>query len=125
VLFALLFVWQLPHFVAIAIFRQAEYERAGIKVHPAVHGIESAKRAAFGYSLLLLAVSMLPLFVGLAGRLYLVLALTLGVGFAAYAALGLKKSAGTVWARRLFFASMPYLVAVFGALVVSAFLSGA
>jgi len=119
-MFALLFVWQLPHFVAIAIFRQTEYERAGLKVLPAVQGLARAKRVLFGYSLLLLAVSVLPYFMGFAGVFYLVLALFLSAAFAVYSALGLRDSAGPVWARRLFFASMPYLVAVFGALVASA-----
>ena len=53
----MLFFWQLPHFIAIAIFRQEEYTRAGIKVLPAVRGLRVAKVHAVVHSLLLLAVT--------------------------------------------------------------------
>jgi heme o synthase len=119
-MFALLFVWQIPHFIAIALFRQREYERAGLRVLPAVRGVAAAKSAIVRYSALQLAVSTLPYFLGLAGPLYLWVAVPLGLAFLAFAASGLRESAGPRWARALFFASMPYLVIVFGILVASA-----
>ena len=120
VLFAILFVWQLPHFLAIAMFRKDEYEQAGLKVMPAVKGTLRTKRAIVAYSALLLVVSLLPALVGLAGAAYTAIAAVLGVGFLAWGAVGLKAGSGVRWARSLFFASLPYLVLVFGALVVSA-----
>ena len=119
-LFAILFFWQLPHFLAIAIFRQREYERAGLRVMPAARGLPSTKRAIVLHSLLLLAASLLPAFMGMAGPVYLVFIGALAGAFVGWGVYGLRKEAGPRWARSLFFASLPYLVLVFGALVVSA-----
>ena len=118
-LFAMLFVWQLPHFLAIAIFRQSEYEMAGLRVLPAVKGLAATKREIFGYLLLMMAVSLLPVYAGLAGFLYLSLALVWSSVFAAWGLYGLGRQAGARWARSLFFVSMPYLILVFGALVLA------
>jgi heme o synthase len=119
-LFAILFVWQLPHFLAIAIFRQHEYERAGLRVLPAVKGLGETKAAIVAFSFLLLVVSLVPAALGLGGAVYVVVAVVLGVAFAALALRGLRAKSGAAWARSLFFASMPYLVLVFGALVIGA-----
>ncbi len=120
VLFAILFFWQLPHFLAIAIFRQREYERAGLRVMPAARGLPSTKRAIVLYSSLLLAASLLPAFIGMAGPVYLVAIGALAGAFMGWGVYGLREEAGPRWARSLFFASLPYLVLVFGALVASA-----
>jgi protoheme IX farnesyltransferase len=117
-LFAILFVWQLPHFVAIAIFRQAEYEAAGIRVLPAVRGLSAAKRGIVAYSVLQLAVSVIPWAIDFVSPLYLAVALPLGLAYVGYGLLGLRREAGQAWARKLFFASMPYLVLVLVAIVV-------
>jgi protoheme IX farnesyltransferase len=119
-LFLILFVWQLPHFLAIAIFRQSEYEKAGLRVLPAVKGLSATKREIALYSPLLLAVSLLPIWTNAAGAAYASVAALCGVLFAALGFYGLRADAGTRWARRLFFASMPYLVVVFTAFVAAA-----
>ena len=116
-LFAILFVWQLPHFVAIAIFRQAEYEAAGIRVLPAVRGLPAAKRGIVAYSVLQLAVSLLPWAIDFVSPLYLAVAVPLGVAYVGYGLLGFRTQEAQVWARRLFFASMPYLVLILVAIV--------
>jgi heme o synthase len=116
-LFAILFVWQLPHFVAIAIFRQSEYEAAGIRVLPAVRGISAAKRSIVAYSVLQLAVSLLPWAIDFVSPLYLAVAVPLGLAYVGYALLGMRGQAGQAWARKLFFASMPYLVLILVAIV--------
>ena len=116
-LFAILFVWQLPHFVAIAIFHQAEYEAAGIRVLPAVRGLSAAKRSIVAYSLVQLLVSLLPWAIDFVSPLYLAVALPLGVAYVAYGLVGLRRQAGQAWARALFFASMPYLVLILVAIV--------
>lgn len=117
-LFAILFVWQIPHFLAIAIFRQPEYEAAGLRVYPAVKGLAASKRAMLLYSLLMVGVSLLPLLVG-AGWVYVVVAAPLGLAFLAYVLKGFSGDADQRWARRVFFASLPYLVLVFGGMVAS------
>jgi heme o synthase len=117
-LFAILFVWQLPHFLAIAVFRQREYERAGLVVHPSLRGLRASKRQIVLNSVLLVAVSLLPALLGFAGLAYLIVAAVSGAVFLGWAIAGLRQAAGPRWARSLFFASMPYLVVVLGALVL-------
>jgi protoheme IX farnesyltransferase len=120
VLFGILFFWQLPHFIAIAIFRQDEYVRAGIKVLPAVRGLRVAKVHAVVHSLLLLAVTLLLVPLHVAGTLYLVTALVLGGGMVAMSVRGLSPEAGSKWARQLFAASLIYLPLLFVALAFDA-----
>lgn len=117
-LFGILFVWQIPHFLAIAIFRQRDYEAAGLKVYPAVKGLPAAKRAMVGYSLLMVAISVLPLVYGITNVVYGIIAIPLGIAFTACAAQGLLPKVDERWARRVFFASLPYLVLVFGGFVI-------
>ncbi|HWA77207.1 MAG TPA: heme o synthase [Polyangiaceae bacterium] len=114
--FSLLYVWQLPHFLAIAIFRREEYARAGMRVLPVVHGVRRTQIEIALYSLLLVGVSLLPVGLGLAGLGYAVVALASGLGFLALATAGLSIRDERRWARRVFFASMPYLVVMLGSL---------
>ncbi|HEX9621334.1 MAG TPA: heme o synthase [Polyangiaceae bacterium] len=117
-LFLVLLFWQLPHFVAIAIFRREEYERARIPVLPLVRGLRGAKHALARYSGLLFFVSLLPVITGDASAVYAALAAAAGAFFLALSLHGLKPQADRRWARATFFASMPYLVLLFAALVV-------
>jgi len=121
VLFGVLFFWQLPHFIAIAIFREAEYTRAGIKVLPAVRGLRVAKVHAVVHSVFLLAVTVALVPLHVAGMFYLVVALVLGGGMLAIAIKGLSPNAGHAWARQLFAASLIYLPLLFVALALDAF----
>lgn len=118
VLFGILFLWQLPHFLAIAMFRQNEYTKAGIQVMPAVRGITRTKLHAAMYAGALLPVSLLLVPLGIAGTLYLVVAGIGGLLFAALCVLGLRKSAGNKWARGVFLASLAYLPLLFAALAI-------
>lgn len=120
-LFGILFVWQLPHFAAITIFRKDEYERAGLQVLAVARGTQSAKRFIVQYSTLMLLVSLVPVAVGLTGLVYLSIASACGAAFLGWGVYGLvRRDAGDRWAKSLFFASMPYLVVLFTALVVTA-----
>jgi protoheme IX farnesyltransferase len=119
-LFAILFMWQLPHFLAISIFRKDEYGRANICVFPNAEGIERTKRALFIYSVALLGTTLWPYQMGLGGPSYLVVAMGLGLAFAALSALGFWIKSESKWAKIVFFASLPYLVSVYGALVIAA-----
>ena len=118
-LFAILFVWQLPHFLAIATFRAPEYERAGLKVMPNVDGSIATERAIIFYSALLGVVALLPWALGMAGLGYGITALLCSLAFLGVALQGRGRLEPNRWARRLFIASMPYLVVVFAAFVAS------
>jgi protoheme IX farnesyltransferase len=118
VLFGILFLWQMPHFLAISIFRQSEYERAGIKVLPSTRGTPVAKRHAVLWAGALVPVSLLLVPLGIAGGLYLGAAAVLGAGFFAWSLAGLRAEAGNRWARQLFLASLVYLPLLFAALAV-------
>jgi protoheme IX farnesyltransferase len=120
VLFAVLFVWQIPHFIAIALFRREDYERAGMKVLPAVLGDRSARWHAVIWAGLLLPVTLLLVPIGVAGMVYLVVAGVLGAGFFAMALIGLRRDAGRPWARRLFLASLVHLTVLFAVLMLDA-----
>jgi protoheme IX farnesyltransferase len=118
VLFAILFVWQLPHFHAIALFRREEYARAGLLVLPNVRGDDATKHAIVRYLALLLAVSLLLFPLGVAHRVYLFTALGLGLGFFGWGCWGLRPSSGRRWARSLFGISIVYLVLLFTMLMI-------
>jgi heme o synthase len=120
VVFAILAVWQLPHFGAIAVFRQAEYQRAGLRVLSVARNEYRARWAIIRYSAWMLAVSLLPPFVGLGGWTYWAVAWVSGIVFMGWALVGLREDSGPRWARGLFFASMPYLVLLLGTLAVTA-----
>jgi protoheme IX farnesyltransferase len=118
-LFAVMFLWQVPHFLAITLFRKEEYARAGLVVQPNEPGGELAARMNIvRYSVALLAVSLLFVPIGAAHALYLAVALVAGLGFLGYGLLGLRESAGPKWARNLFLLSLIYLPIVFGALML-------
>jgi len=108
-LFAILFLWQLPHFLAIAWIYRDDYARAGYRMLPVVDpdGRRTARRMAV-YCGLLLAASLAPVFFGPAHGLYLVGAVLLGVGFLARAlAFGAERSDRQ--ARKVLRASLLYL----------------
>jgi len=120
-LFAILLVWQMPHFLAITLFRQADFARAGIRCVPVVRGEQVTRIQAILWSILLVPISLLPTVIGLTGWLYGGLALLLSLGFLASACTGLRDfpspAEATRWARSFFFASLIYLPALIAALV--------
>ena len=117
VLFTMLFLWQLPHFLAIAVLYRDDYARAGFRMLPLVDQTGSmTARQILLYGLALLPVSLLPSLLGFAGASYAYGALVLGLGFFAvslYAALVRSLPA----MRRLFLASVIYLPSLFALLV--------
>ncbi len=119
-LFLILLIWQLPHSLAIATFRREEYARAGLVVEPNVRGLAGTRRSILIYSVLLFAVSFSPLAIGMAGAWYAAVAVLLNVGFFYYAAFGQGTKTPERWAKTLFLASLPYLVLIYAALVISA-----
>lgn len=112
-LFAILFVWQFPHFLAIAWLFREDYARAGLKMLPAMPGGERVTgRSAFLYSLVLLPVSIAPVVIGIASWTFLIGALVCGAAYAASSAWFALRSNETT-ARTLLIVSLFYLPAVF------------
>jgi protoheme IX farnesyltransferase len=108
-LFALLFFWQLPHFLAIAWMFREDYARGGFPMLPVVDpGGASTGRQAALYNLALIPVSLTPTLLGLAGGIYFFGALLLGVLFLA-CGVAMALDRGRRSARRLLLASVTYL----------------
>jgi len=112
VLFAILFLWQVPHSLAIGWLYRADYARAGIRLLPVIEPDGySTGRQIVSNCLALLAVGLLPTLIGLTGSVYFLGALTLGAGLLVCGiALAVSRSAAD--ARRLVFASLVYLPAL-------------
>jgi protoheme IX farnesyltransferase len=110
ILFAIMFLWQIPHFLAIAWIYREDYARGGLPMLPVLDPEgRITGRQAVAHTLALVVVSLTPPATGLAGSVYLVGALVLGIGFAAVAVASAVHR-DLVWARRLFLASLAYLV---------------
>ncbi len=118
-LFGVMFIWQVPHFLAIATFRRDDYARAGLKVLPVERGDRVTRRHIVAYLIALVAVSLSLGATGVGGPLYLAVAAALGAAFLGLGVWGLRPSAGVRWARGLFAVSIVYLVLLFAALMVS------
>lgn len=109
VLFSILFLWQIPHTLAIARLYRDDFAKAGIQFLPVVEPDGgSTGRQIINHCLALLVVSLLPTLLGLAGSLYFLVALLFGAVFLAYG-VGLAFSPSLRTARRLLFASLVYL----------------
>ena len=121
-LFAVLFFWQLPHFLAIATFRCEEYERAGIRVLPAVRGQRATRIQAVLFTVALLVSSLVLVPLGVDGPVYLINAVVLGGFFLAVSVYGLPSRQPTPmrWARSVFAVSLVYLPLMIAAMMVSA-----
>jgi protoheme IX farnesyltransferase len=109
VLFGILFLWQLPHFLAIAWIYREDYARAGFPMLPVIDvDGRSTGRQAVVYALALLPLSLAPTLVGMAGPIYFVGALILSLAFVVLSIrFGISRSVRD--ARRLFFGSIIYL----------------
>jgi protoheme IX farnesyltransferase len=118
VLFAILFLWQIPHFLAIAWIYRDDYARGGLPMLPVLDpaGIVTGRQAVAN-SLALLVVSVVPTIAGLAGRAYLAGALVLGVAFTAVAVSSAIRRTDAA-ARALFLASVGYLLGICTLLLV-------
>jgi len=119
VLFAIVALWQLPHFLAIAWLYRADYARAGFRMLPVVErtGQGTARLAVVAAGVLLPA-SLAPVVLDLVGPGYLVVALALGMAYWG-CAVGFARSRSVANARRLFLASLLYLPLLLGGLTFS------
>lgn len=113
-----MFLWQIPHSLAIGRMYRDDYARAGIRVLPVVDrdGASTGVQVVTN-CLALLPVALLPTLVGLAGAVYFLVALGLGLGFL-WSAIGLARSGSAAAARRLLFASLVYLPVLLGVMAL-------
>jgi protoheme IX farnesyltransferase len=119
ILFGIMYLWQVPHTLAISRLYREDYERAGIHIYPpdGPRG-NAANLLTLGVSLILLIVSLMPSILGFAGRIYFWTAIPLGLGMLA-CGIGLVRSPEkTASARRVLMASLIYLPLVLLALVL-------
>lgn len=120
-LFGVLFLWQIPHFAAISIFRAEDYGRAGLQVVSVQHGERAARQTIALYGVLLVATSLLFAPLGFAGHAYTLVAAVLGAAFLGLAFRGLlpgRRFDVARWAKRVFAASIPYLTLLLFALLL-------
>jgi heme o synthase len=120
VLFLIIFLWTPPHFWALALYKQGDYEAAGIPMLPNVKGERTTRNQILLYSVILVAATFAPVALGMSGWLYGAVAAVTGAAFLTIAvrlflsrdAVGMKKTA-----RSLFAYSLSYLFVIFLALL--------
>ena len=117
-LFAILFVWQFPHFLAIAWMYRDDYSRAGIRMLPVVEPDgKSTSRQIVGYASTLIPVSLFPTLLGMTGKIYVVGALILG-GWFLYVGVRVAFDRTVRRARQVLLASVIYLPLIYGLMVL-------
>ncbi|MEJ2466295.1 MAG: heme o synthase [Candidatus Thiodiazotropha sp.] len=120
-LLLIIFVWTPPHFWPLAIHRRDDYAKADIPMLPVTHGIDFTKQQVLIYSVMLLAVTLLPFAIHMSGYLYLAGALLLGIGFIRHALI-LLRSEGREHAMQTFGFSILYLSLLFTLLLADHYL---
>lgn len=117
----IIFVWTPPHFWALALYRQEDYERSGLPMLPVTHGRDFTLLSMLLYTWLLLAVSLLPVAIRMSGWLYGVVALALGMRFILLVH-RLRRNYSDDRSRAVFKYSLTYLAVLFAALLVDHYL---
>lgn len=122
VLFAILFVWQLPHFLSISMYHARDYDKADFKIFPTQIGFRNTIHKIAIYTFILFLTSLIPYYMGAANTDYRNLIFLLGGAFFVFALLGYRQEEKTPeslqWARRYFYASLIYLPCVFVGMIV-------
>ena len=117
-LFAILFFWQMPHFLAIAVLYRRDYALAGFRMLPVIDAdLFATGRQMVLYAVALVPVSLMPTFAGVAGYGYCAVALMLSLAFLSYA-VSCAASRERLDARKLFFASIIYLPVLLGVMML-------
>lgn len=120
ILFGILLLWQIPHFIAISLYRKVDYAAAGIRTHANVHGDNHAKVQACTYATALIPISLLLVGMGVASWVYGVCALIAGLVYMAISFQGFLPTGETtaLWSRKLFWVSLIYLPVISVALIL-------
>jgi protoheme IX farnesyltransferase len=116
-LFLIIFLWTPPHFWALALYREKEYAKAGIPMLPVTHGRRFTQLQILLYTVLLVAVTIMPFATHMSGWLYLMGAVVLDAGFLYYA-VRLYRNYSDELARKTFRYSINYLALLFALLLV-------
>lgn len=116
VLFLIMFLWQPPHFLALAMKRVDEYRAAGIPMLPVVAGFAFTKRQMLVY---VISVTGASLFLYPLGAFYMTVALLLGAGWIVLAFRGKYAKDDRAWAKSMFVYSLNYLTILFGVMVIA------
>lgn len=117
-LFALMLLWQIPHFLAICIYRQKEYEAAGLVMLSTTHGLETTRRQMLLYTTALVPIPALLFLSQVCGPFTLVIGSALGFIWFWQAFDGYRNDKGDAWARKFFFFSLKYLMGIFLAIII-------
>ena len=123
VMFAIIFLWTPPHFWALALYRTGDYARVGVPMLPVVAGRRRTLNHILAYTALTVLMSLLPVPLGLAGPIYALAAVGLGVGFL-FDVVRLWRQDRDVLAMRTFRYSILYLFLLFGAFALDRFVLG-
>ncbi|QNM96089.1 heme o synthase [Chitinimonas koreensis] len=121
ILFLIIFAWTPPHFWALALYRRDDYARAGLPMLPVTHGEVFTRLHVLLYTLILTAVTLLPVATGMSGLIYLAAALALDGVFIAYA-WRIWRNYSDALARSTFRYSILYLSLLFAALLLDHYL---
>jgi heme o synthase len=121
ILFLIIFLWTPPHFWALALYRVEDYRKAGLPMLPVTHGNEFTRLQVFLYTLVLFPACMMPFVFGMSSWLYLVAAVTLSIGFTAYA-FALWRNYSDELARKTFRFSLIHLSVLFAVLLIDHYL---
>lgn len=116
-LFMIIFLWTPPHFWALALYKNADYARAGVPMMPVVAGAKSTKRQMLFYTYLLTGCTLLLPFLGMAGIVYFIGAIFLDVIFLYHVHKTLTDNSDK-WARKTFMFSIIYLFVLFTIMMV-------
>ena len=117
IMFLIIFVWTPPHFWALALYRREEYAKVGMPMLPVTHGEAFTLLHILLYTIILVAVSLMPYGMAMSGLIYLVSAIILNAIFMAYV-IGLYRQYSDDLAKRTFKYSILYLTLLFAALMV-------
>jgi protoheme IX farnesyltransferase len=118
ILFAILFLWQPPHFWALGIRRVEEYRNAGFPLLPVVRGAEATKVSMLRYVIPLVPASLLMYVYGYVGEIYLFIAAAMGLYWAYLCLSGFKAKDDVLWAKKNFMFSINYLTILFLAMIL-------
>lgn len=121
ILFLIIFAWTPPHFWALALYRREEYAKSGLPMLPVTHGEEFTRLHILLYTVILVAVTLMPFGSGMSGWLYLVVSSVLNAIFMAYA-IGLYRNYSDDLAKRTFRYSILYLTLLFAVLLLDHYL---
>ncbi len=117
ILVLIIFAWTPPHFWALALYRREEYAKSGLPMLPVTHGEMFTRLHILLYTIILVAVTLIPFAMRMSGLIYLGSAILLNAAFMAYA-IGLYRKYSDALARSMFKFSILYLTLLFAALLV-------